>query len=78
MANCQDELTSVDLASVAPNSLALSSAQTSSTVSLFPFIHHAQSTGLNLTDPTFLPRALRPLDTKVRCFFQECSPRRHR
>ncbi|KAK4704381.1 hypothetical protein P7C70_g1828, partial [Phenoliferia sp. Uapishka_3] len=64
MANCQDELTSIDLTSAPSSTLSLSSAQTSSTVSLFPFIHHAQSTGLNLTNPDYLPRVLRPLDTK--------------
>ncbi|KAM0752032.1 DUF1000-domain-containing protein [Meredithblackwellia eburnea MCA 4105] len=64
MSNCQDELTSVDLASANPANIVLSSAQTTSSVSLYPFILHAQSTGLNLEDPTFLPRVLRPLDSK--------------
>lgn len=56
--NCADDLTSIDLSST------VSSTLTSSTISLFPYILHAQSTGLNLTDPSHLPRLLRPLDSK--------------
>ncbi|KAI5480490.1 thioredoxin family Trp26 [Pseudohyphozyma bogoriensis] len=61
--NCQDELTEVDIENPSgPNHIA--SASTSSTVSLYPFIFHTQSTGINLEDPTYLPRLLRPHDSK--------------
>ncbi|GAA5911471.1 PITH domain-containing protein [Sporobolomyces salmoneus] len=61
--NCADDLTSVDLdASV--DTLQISSASTSSTISLYPFILQSGSYTLNAEDTSHLQRILRPLDSK--------------
>lgn len=60
---CQDDLTSLDT-SLLPPSTTLSTASTSQTISLYPFLLLSQSHGLNLADPSHLSRLLRPIDSK--------------
>lgn len=60
---CQDDLTSLDTSLLSP-SPSLSTSSTSQTISLFPFLLLSQSHGLNLADPSHLPRLLRPVDSK--------------
>jgi hypothetical protein len=62
VANCADDLTSLDLSLLPPASI--SSASSSTTISLYPFLLLSQSHGLNLEDPATLPRLLRPIDSK--------------
>lgn len=64
MANCQDELTSIDSVSLSLSASSLASSSTSSNYSLFPFLLLDQSFSSNLVDPATLPRLLRPLDSK--------------
>lgn len=62
MANCEDDLTSLDLDLLPPSTI--SSTLTGSTISLFPFILFSQSYGLNLLNPDTLNRVLRSIDQK--------------
>ncbi|GAA5870665.1 hypothetical protein JCM1840_006770 [Sporobolomyces johnsonii] len=61
MANCRDDLTSID---VEQSGTAIASTSSSSSTSLFSFLLHSGSYALNVEDPATLQRILRPVDSK--------------